>query len=379
MGRKTGKELKRIKEKYNVSELWSWSRYNTAKTDIYEFFLKYIKNVKEDRNDSIYGVSGNVIHEIIEKFYKNELDHDQMAKEYQDKLFEFNLAGLKYDRCDEEKNEKIAKKYEECISHFFENYIRIENKLFLEKFIIIQVGKFIFQGYLDAVHKEKKNNIDKYIITDWKSSSLYRGKKVDKEKGQLVLYAEGLRQQGIPLKDIIIRWCFLKYVEVEYEQANGEIKSRIIERNEIGKKLKSNVQMWLKKSEYSELEVEQYLEEMIENNTIELLPQEIQNKFNIKDCYVEIPITETEIEELKKDIINTIVDIKKRELEYEKTKDDKVFWKEVDKEHSYFMANLSGYSRKIHKPYDAYLKELEMFEKENELDEEDLSWLNELD
>ena len=374
--RKSKQQLKQIKQKYNVSELWSWSKYNTIKNDLYEYYLKYIARIKTDRNDGIYGVSGGVIHDIIEKYYLGELEYGQMIDSYESELFNMNRAKLKYDRTNEEKNNKISKKYEECIKHFFKNHTIIQHKLITEKFITIKIDKFIFQGYIDAIHKEKRDGKAKIIITDWKSSSLYQGKKIDKEKGQLVLYAEGIRQMGVPLENIIIRWNFLKYINVEYTQSKGEKKTRIIERNQIGAKLKSNVKMWLKKSkEHTDEEIEKMLNQMSELNSIEFLPKNIKNKFKIMDCYVEIPLNQQVIDELKEDIIETIINVKRKEIKYNETHDDKIFWQEVDDEHSYFMANLSGYSRKIHKPYDEYLKELEMFKDDNN---EDMSWLEEL-
>ena len=71
--RKTKEELNAICKKYNVPFMWSWSRYNTYKTDHYSYFLKYVKNIKEDRRDSIYAVSGGYCHDIIEKYYNGTI------------------------------------------------------------------------------------------------------------------------------------------------------------------------------------------------------------------------------------------------------------------------------------------------------------------
>jgi hypothetical protein len=387
MARKTSQELEELKKKYDVDTLYSWSKYNTYKTDHYEYYLKYIKKIPEDRKDGIYGISGGIAHECIENFYGNkDYNHKEMLDLYENKLFDFEMAGLKYDRSDDEKNEKIANKYEACLRHFFSNHQRIPYKLHLEKFIIIKVGNYIFQGYIDAMHKEERivNEESKkvVIITDWKTSSIYKGDKINKEKGQLVLYAEGIRQVlGIPLENIIIRWCFLKYVDVDYTQAKGDVKTRIIERNEIAAKLSSNTQMWLKKLKYSDVEIETYLDSMRESNSIDCLPQDVRDKFKIKDCYVEIPLSEDEIDDLKNDIIAALDDIKSKEEQYNINKDENIFWQDVTKEDSYRLSNLSGYSRTLHKPYDEYLKGLEMFRTDNEDDKEsddDLSWLNEL-
>lgn len=373
MARKTGEELEVIKKKYNVCELYSWSKYNTAKSDFYEFYLKYIAKIPEDRSDGIYGVSGNECHDILEQFYNKQINFEDMLPLYEDKLENFNIIELKYDRTNDENNKKIAKKYEECIKHFFQYHQPIHKKVALEKFILIKVGKFLFQGYIDFTHKEGIY----FIITDWKTSTIYTGKKIDKEKGQLLLYAEGLRQLGVPLENIKIRWGFLKYVTVEIQQANGKTTQRNIVRNEIGKSLSSNVKMWLNKSKcYSEEQIEAYIDMISLTNSLDCLPEDIKSKYKVDDCYVYIPFTEEEIEKLKEDIINTIVSISKKEAEYMRTKDENIWWEDITDEKSYYFANLSGYSAKLHKPYAAYLEKFKS--SDNKEDEDDMSWLEEI-
>lgn len=376
MVRKTSEELNVIKKKYNVSEIYSWSKYNTYKNDYFEYFLKYIAKIKEDRKDGIYSISGGCCHSILEKFYSKEIKFEDMMPAYEDELFNFNISELKYDRTNDEKNEKIAKKYEDCIRHFFLNHNVINKKVEIERFILIQIGKFLFQGYIDFIFKEGKD----VVITDWKTSSIYTGKKINSEKGQLVLYAEGIRQLGIPLENIKIRWAFLKYVTVETQQANGKTTERNIVRCEIGESLKSNIKMWLNKSKsYTEEQIEAYLDMVSLTNDLSCLPEDIRSKYKIKDCYVNIPFTQEEIDNLKEDIIDTIIDISKKEAEYLKTKDENVWWEDITDEKSYFFANLSGYSASIHKPYAAYLEKRNMFKNQtNENDDEDLSWLNEI-
>ena len=378
MARKSKEQLNKIKKQYGVDDLYSWSKYHTYKTDSYEYYLKYIKKIKEDRSDGIYAISGGTSHEIIEDFYLKNITNKEMLERYEEKLFDFNLAELKYDRTDEEKNEKIANKYETCMRHFFLNHRRVSHNIQIEKFITINIDGNIFQGYIDSIWAENINGENHIYINDWKTSSLYTGKKIQKECGQLLLYAEGIRQKlNIPLSRIHIMWCFLKYVEVVYTQAKGDKKNRIIDRHEIASKLKSNAGMWLKKLKYDELEIEKYLDEMTATNSIECLPEDVKEKFEIKDCYVEILIDEDIVNELKEDIIKTVAEIKQKETEYKKNKDEKIFWQEVTDYDSYRLANLSGYSRKIHKPYDEYLKNLEMFKTNNEEEKED-DWMKEL-
>ena len=376
MARKTREELNALCKQLNVRTLDSWSKYHCYKQDHWEAFLKYVLHEKEDRTNGIYAVSGGYCHDIIEKLYKGEIKYDDMIDLYEDSLLTMNIAELKYDRNDAEKNEKIANKYENCVRHFFRNHNVITQQNRIEHFITIRISDdIVLQGYIDFLSTEKYidkngNERTRVRIVDWKTSTRYTGQKIDAECGQLVIYAEGIRQAlGIPLEDIVCEWNFLKYVTVTYEQKNGTLKDRYIERNSIGESLVNTAKMWLKHFGYED-EIDSYVDTMILENTIDCLPDEVREKFVIKDCYVEVPLSEEKIDELKADIIETIHDFREKEKEYRETKDEMLFWQDVTDADAYRLATLSSYSRKLHKPYDAYLKEQEMF-LSNADDEED--------
>lgn len=379
MARKTKKELNSIKNKFNIDRLWSWSRYNCYKNSTYEYFLKYVKQEKPAR-ESIYAIMGGLTHDILEKFYKGEIEYEDMIDEYNNALLKVNLMNLKYNRSDEQQNERIAKKYEACLEHFFKYHIPIKEKLVTEDFLLVKVGKYVFQGYFDLIYRDKDGN---FVIVDWKTSTIYTGKKIDKEKGQLVLYAEALRQRGIPLNKIKIKWNFMKYINITYPQKNGKIRTIYAERHAWVRKIRNNAKMWLKNLKtYTDKEIRDMLNYSLEFNTIENLPKEIQEKYTFNDCYVEIPFTIDDINNLKQDIVKTLDEIVQKEEEYRKTKDDMVFDEEIQDSQSYYFANLCCYNAKQHKPYGRYLDEQEQFindmYKTNKNEEDDMSWMREV-
>lgn len=381
--RKSYEELNQLKQELGVNILWSWSKINTYMTDPYEYMLKYILHIPEDRNDGIYATSGGLAHDIVEQHYTGKFNHEEMLAEYEDKLFEFNTMGLMYDRSDDEKNEKIAKKYEDCMRHFFLNHKKFTNKPILEPFVLIKVGDYYFQGYIDILCVEKREGKNKVILTDWKTSSIYKGKKLIENAGQLLLYGEGIHQKNnISYKDIIIRFNFMKYVNVEVEQKNGKIKIRQIERNVIGENLQASAKVWLKSFGYDENEIDTCLDQMIITNSIDCLPEGVKSKFKISDCYVEVELNEEIIENHKNSIIKTIEEIIEKEKEYKTTGDKYIFWQDVTKENSYYHANLSGYSASIHLPYKKYLDEYESGKQDSIFDcgsdVGSLDWLDEI-
>lgn len=234
---------------------------------------------------------------------------------------------------------------------------------------------------------------------DWKTSSIYKGEKALNECGQLVVYAIGLHQMGVPYEKIKICWDFLKYVKVDCEQANGKWTTREIDRCEIGNKLQTSVKMWLKKLGYED-ELVEYLDMLAQTNDIKCLPEDVQAKYKFHDCIVYVDLTKELIDRWVTDIINTIDEIVEKEEKYEVEKmvdkDDaeKIFFdtsEQVEKQ-SYYFSTLCAYSPNLHKPYKQYLDALtvqqngsdffsgvgsNITESENSKDE-DLSWLDNL-
>lgn len=394
MARKTYEELKKIMEQENCSRIWSWSKFNCFKTSPFEYYLKYIKHAEEDRQDCIYTSTGSLAHDIIEKFYTGKIKYEDMIGEFEDGWVTlYNIAQLKFDRNNEEKNNSIGEKYYLNLKHFFENHTVLKYKPILEQFVKVKIGSHLFHGYLDCCFKDDD---DVYHIIDWKTSTVYKGDKAKKECGQLIMYLLALVEAGVPIDKIRIAWNFLKYCTVQYEQANGDVKTRDIERFELGEKLQANLKVWLKKLGYKD-QMDEYLKMVVDTNSIECLPEDVQAKYKIADCYVYVDVNEELINYWKDDIITTIKDIALREKDYDETNSENVWWDtdESVKAQSYYFSTLCGYSGNLHKPYGEYLKRLEaakngedMFSGvggvatkssnviENKKDEVDLSWLN---
>lgn len=358
MARKTWDELQEILKRENCSRWWSWSRVHCFQTSPYEYYLKYIIKAKEDRQDCIYTTTGGLCHEIIEKFYSGEIKYENMINEFEDSwTVARDISQLKFDRNDEEKDVKIGNKYYENLQHFFRNHAILKNKPMIEQFVKIKIGANLFQGYIDCCFKDDDGNLN---IIDWKTSSIYKGAKAEEECGQLVLYAIGLNQAGVPMDKIRIAWNFLKYCTIQYEQKNGAIKTRDVDRCEIGKSLQSNARMWLKEFGYGD-EADSYLMALLDANSIDVLPEEVQEKYVVSDCYVYVDLTDKLIDKWTNTILNTIKDICLREKDYNETKSEMAFWDTDDsvKSQSYYFSTLCAYSANLHKPYKKYLEKLD--------------------
>lgn len=351
-------ELEKVKKRYKTDRLFSWSMVNTFITSKYEYLLKYILHTPEDRQDCIYTTTGTIAHDILEKLYTGQIQYTDMDEQFEDGwAMAVDIANLKFDRNDEEHNKKLADKYYADLKHFFKNHAPIECKTITEQFVVTKINDYALQGYIDIIFKTSDGV---YNIIDFKTSSIYKGKTLEEKSGQLCVYCMGLMQKGVPIDKIRIGFNFLKYVTVEYTQANGTVKTRDIERCELGEKLQSNAKVWLKKLGYED-KVDEYLKDLIDLNDISVLPEDIQAKYKITDCYVYIPLTQQLLDKWVDTITVTIKDILWREQEYIESKNDKLFWDSEDtvKRESYYFATLCSYSPSLHKPYADYLNKLE--------------------
>jgi hypothetical protein len=403
MARLSYEELEKIKKKHGVQRLWSWSRMNTYMTSKFEYLLKYILKSKEDRCDSCYTTLGTICHDTLEKFYEGEIEYKDMIDDYNDGFTTaITIAELKFNRSDEEKNKSIGEKYNENLIHFFKNHVPYKYKVLVEKPIVVNIidenaddeeESNVFVGYIDALYKDDDEN---YHILDFKSSSIYTGKTLEENSGQLILYSIGLHQMGIPFDKIKPQFNFLKYCTIKYEQKNGAIKYRNVERCKIGESLQSNAKTWLKHFNY---EPDEYLKAMLDTNGIECLPEEVKEKYEITDCHVDVELNDKIVLKWSNHVVLTLKDIKLREMDYEATKALECFWDDEEdvKAQSYYFANLCSYSASKHLPYKAYLEKFEAAQKgedmfsgiggstatsskviENNANEVDLSWLDNL-
>lgn len=174
------------------------------------------------------------------------------------------------------------------------------------------------------------------------------------------------------------------------EGCEVENKPRQIERCKIGESLQANVKSQMKKLGYSEDDIFVYLDQLIQTNDIGCLPEDVQNKYQFSDCYVYVDLTEELIKHWEDYIIETTAMIRQKEKEYAENKDESI-WMESQEDvaaNSFYFANLCAYSANKHKPYKLYLDSLETEKngllgnnsnKDNdELDIDDMSWLNDL-
>lgn len=205
---------KKLIEKYGEDfTIWSYSRLSTFKNCQHEYYLSRI--LKKENENNYWAILGKLSHDALEDFYNGKIKYDDMLTRFEHNFLDYEMSDLKFVK-DEAQNERMIKKYKDCMVHFFKNHHIVPFKVISEREVWIDLGIAAFIGYIDAIHKDEDGN---FVITDYKTSSMgaeYKGENLLHKQEQLLLYALALHQMGVPLDKIKIRWNFLKYTNINY-------------------------------------------------------------------------------------------------------------------------------------------------------------------
>ena len=369
MGKRRNKqEMIKLKKDLNTDRLWSHSRIDTYHNCSYAYFLKYVKNVRE-QHTSIYSYLGGAFHDILEELYNNKCPYNAMIGEVDNILLNADISDMKFVKKEEEKHNKIRNKYYACIQHFFNNHVPIKQNILTEKEILVNIKNQWFIGYIDAVYKDG----DTYHIIDYKTSTMFPKSKIEQKGKQLTLYALYLIQNGIPVNRIKIKWNFLKYLNVSFTH-NGKEKNYNYERHIYVSKLARFIKQDLKALNYNDTVISSIIEKNVEENTLKYLPLHIQDKYIVNDCYVDIPLTEETINNLKEYINFTILNIFELESNYAKTREETPWLKHVCDKDSYWCTNICGYGGHC-RCFAEYMKSKNLYQTEHT---DDVSFLSQL-
>lgn len=418
-------QLEIIKKKKGVDNLWSYSKASTFKQCTWLYFLKYVEKIRV-KEDSCYTHFGSIAHDIIQGFYDGESNYSEMIDRFNEEVIKWEIEdspSLKFP------SDNVRDGYIENLRHYFLNVHTVPFNVTNEEPILVTFegkDKYVFQGYLDSEYIDDDGNL---VILDYKTSSIngFSGKNLLGKAEQLMTYALGVIQNGrlfdgemkkFTVDKIKIRYDMMKYCNITFVQKNGKKKTMKAERrswvghlsNQLRKDLedvskqieklekeisKLNRKANMKKTTPEEAEeymieiggiesdinnLKQYdmdvveINELISNscdrNTLELFPQFIQDKYTIDNCYIDVSLTDEDIEEFKSKMITRLDNIIEKSEEEDK---EKAFDRpRIDNSDSFYCTNLCD--MKDHcKFYKEYKEHNAMFlDKKNTPSDEDL-------
>lgn len=212
---------------------WSFSRVNAFENCPYEWYLRYLYGLEPET--SFYASYGSFIHKIIERFYRGEIQSEEMVAEF--------LSGFSENVVGKRPSEKIVASYIEKGIKYFEAFRPFPFEcVAVEDRIEFGIGQRNFIAFVDYIGLDERGD---YVIIDHKSRDLKQlsGRSLKKTLKdaellhylqQLYLYAEAVRQKYGKLPTKLCFNCFKSGVFItnsfdpeRFEQVKRDILKEI--------------------------------------------------------------------------------------------------------------------------------------------------------
>ena len=227
-------------------EYYSHSSLQTFLNCPKQFEFRYIQRIPS--KETIEGFLGSLVHQTLEIFYKYQarfnadLNYFALKRIYLNKWRRFwhkDIVKIK---------DKPTKEYLkiglECIKHYYNSEIVKRNlkekTLAIEKEINIQIGKFIFKGFIDRLVEKADGTIE---IQDYKTGGSLPSKNEFLKNNQLALYQLAITKE-FKDRDFVLVWHYLQH------QKKIKIKKSKKDLLELKKKLVSDVEKIESTEEY---------------------------------------------------------------------------------------------------------------------------------
>lgn len=216
--------------------LYSYSRLNTFKQCKLKFKYQYIDKIKTEFEQTVEAFLGSIVHEVLEKLYKDLKFQKKQTKEelikYFHEIWEENWTD----------NIVIVRK-----EYSAQNFIKMGEKFlsdFYDKYNPFDQGKTIGLETQNTASLDEENKIhikidrlvlrsdNTYEIHDYKTAnSLPTQEIVDKDE-QLAIYAYGIKQLYSDAEKIKLIWHYLAFdkemVSVRTNQEIQDLKEKIL-------------------------------------------------------------------------------------------------------------------------------------------------------
>jgi len=144
---------------------WSFSRVNSISSCLYSFVLHYVFGYEDAHN--CWDQFGTLCHKVIEMILKGELDIFDAPQYYIDHYAEYVTCSFPSNKYVDlgEKTYQQGLDYFNNLSFDFDRY----EVLGIEQELSFKVGTHPFQGYADAIYRDKETG--EIILRDHKTAS----------------------------------------------------------------------------------------------------------------------------------------------------------------------------------------------------------------
>lgn len=317
-------EIEKLKVTNPNLRMWSISKINNFNTCKRGFFYTYID--KKDQKTGIYSFLGSACHGDLENLYEDEKETELKDTNFSGDCMKAKMFGINF------MSDNVEKNYLADIREHYKQYRKPNGKFLSEIGFILKIDENNYmQGYIDLI---KLNDDGTVEIVDFKTSSKFDKKKLFEGGRQLSVYQMAL-EQLYGMEVVSNGWQMLKYVSVQV----GDYKAKDVSAREWVAKCSTQIKNLNKKEKYvDEGLIDMLLSKCETDNSIELLPQKLKDRINVKTCFVGYDVTDEIKKETMEYILNTVSEIEELDKGNEKEWDRNV--------NEFWCKNLCGFSGK---------------------------------
>ncbi len=306
--RKEDPRITKLKEEGKT--VYSISRLNTFNQCEYEYYITYILGNRGQ--DNCYSIAGTKMHDHLESIHNGESTEEEMKNDFENMLIEFELNGIEFP------TSNIKANWVKDMRHFVNHFEKIDRKAVTEPLVLYQLDNGIWlQGYIDAIFPDDDGNL---VIIDWKSSSEFTGKRLTEAGRQLLIYKKALESQTSK-KVSKVGWFMMKYVNVVWDN-----KIKMYPRRNWVEKIKNELAKDLAYED--EFVAELLIDRAIGENSLDSLPEYIQQKYKTEPAIVWYEVTSKKMQECEdyiKDTVKRIESKGENEEEYDNVSKNKFY------------------------------------------------------
>lgn len=198
--------------------VYSFSRLKLFHECKHAYYLTYV--LKADKRPNIYSEIGGTIHELLEDIQDGkDIPIEKRVEMFEEKVDECEIFGIEF------VNDGIKEKYIDNINHCLRNFKPLQGVKFeIEKEIELNINGNKLTGFIDLVIHNDDGTVS---VIDFKTSSKYAKKDLEKNANQLIIYGLALEQLGYKVRDV--KWMMLKYCMIKSKRGMKMIERRELE------------------------------------------------------------------------------------------------------------------------------------------------------
>lgn len=197
--------------------IYSHSRLSAFEECPRKFFYRYVAKVKVEREDTIETFLGTLVHDALEKLYRDRMFGKNLSVDELVEHFNSDWQQRFHDGVAIVRQEYSAEDYrrsgEECLRRYHVRHAPFDESttLALEQRVTIDLdgtGGYRLQGFIDRLIRRSNGSVE---IHDYKTNVKLPSQAEKDQDRQLALYQIGVQQCWPDVNEVELIWHFLRH------------------------------------------------------------------------------------------------------------------------------------------------------------------------